>query len=74
MTKKNYFKSKVAENRHKPKKLWNLIKNLTKSDVNDHTNIHQLQEGYKVYTNEQEISELLNTFFVTQPQKLLCSI
>ena len=74
MTKRDYFKTKVAESRQNPKKLWNLINNVTKSDVNDHTNIHQLKEGNKVYTDEQEISELLNTFFVTQPQKLLYSI
>ena len=36
--------------------------------------MHQLKEGNKVNTDEQEISDLLNTFFVTQPQKLLCSM
>ena len=74
MAKRDYFKTKVAESRQNPKKLWNLINNLTKSDVNDQTNIHQLKEGNKLYTDKQEISELLNTFFVTQPQKLLYSI
>ena len=71
---RNYFKTKVAKSRQNPKKLWNLINNLTKSDVNDHTNIHQLKEDNKVYTDKQEITELLNTFFVIQPQELVYSI
>ena len=48
MTKKNYFKSKVAENRQNPKKLWNLIKNLTRVDAN----IRQLKEGDKIFTDK----------------------
>ena len=73
-TKENYSKSKVAENRHNPKILWNLIKNLTKEDANDHNNIRQLRDGDKILNDEQDMSELLNTFFVTQPQKILSTI
>ena len=74
MTKKNCFKSNVAENRQNPNNLWNLIKNLTREDANDHANIRQLREVDVLFTYKQCISELLNTFFVTQPQKLLSSI
>ncbi len=73
-TKENYFKSKVAENRHNPEILWNLIKNLTKEDANDHNNIRQLRDGDKILDDKQDMSELLNTFFVTQPRKILSTI
>jgi hypothetical protein len=61
-TKENHFKSKVAENRHNAKILWNLIKNLTKEDANDHNNIRQLRDGDKILNDKQDMSVLLNTF------------
>ena len=61
-TKENYFKSKVAENRHNAKILRNLIKNLTKEDANDHNNIRQLRDGDKILNDNQDVSVLLNTF------------
>ena len=40
-------------------------------DVNKHATINQLKEGDKVVTDKTEIVELFNSFFVTQPLKLL---
>ena len=41
-SKKDYFKTQVAENRNNPKKLWKLIKNLTKDGTNKHNLINLL--------------------------------
>lgn len=72
-TKEDYFKSTVAENRHNAKMLQNLIKNLTRKDEKDN-HIRQLKDGEKILSDKQDMSELLNTFFVTQPRKILSSI
>ena len=53
--------------------LWNLIKNLTRKDAKDN-HIRQLKDGEKILSDKQDMSELLNTFFVTQPRKILSSI
>ena len=53
--------------------LWNLIKNLTRKDAKDN-HICQLKDGEKILSEKQDMSELLNTFFVTQPHKILSSI
>ena len=50
-TKEDYFKSTVAENRHNPKMLWNLIKNLTRKDAkNNH--IRQLKDGERILSDK----------------------
>ena len=72
-TKEDYLKSIVAENRHNPKMLWNLIKNLMRNEAKDN-HIRQLKDGEKILSDKQVMSELLNTFFVTQPRKILSSI
>ena len=54
--------------------LTNLIKNLTKEDVNDRNNIHQLRDGDKIVNNKQDMCELVNTFFINQQRKILSSI
>ena len=50
--------------------LWNLIKNLTRKDAKDN-HIRQLKDGEKILSDKQDMSELLNTFFVTQSCKIL---
>ena len=68
--KESSFRNKFIENHHNLKKLWSL-KNSTRMDVNKHATINQLKEGDKVVTDKTEIAELFNSFFITQPLKLL---
>ena len=70
-TKEKYFKNQFAEHKHNPKRLWSLIRNLTKQDVNNHASLRQLREGDEVVTNTLEIAQRLNFWFVKQPLKLL---
>ena len=73
--KKDYFKTQVAENRNNPKKLWKLIKNLTKDGTNKHNLINLLidKEGNQ-YSDDQQMAHLINIFYVNQPRDLLDSI
>ena len=70
-SKEQYFKNQFAEHKHNPKRLWSLIRNLTKQDVNNHASLRQLREGDEVVTNTLEIAERLNFWFMKQPLKLL---
>lgn len=60
-----------AEPKHNPKRLWSLIRNLTRQDVNNHASIRQLKEGDEVTTNIPDIAERLNSGFVKHPLELL---
>ena len=73
-TKEQYFKNQFAEHKHNPKRLWSLIRNLTRQDVNNHASLRQLREGDEVVTNTLEIAERLNFWFVKHPLKLLRSL
>ena len=73
-TKQSYFKNKVAENRKNPRKLWNLIKCLTKDNAESKTGVSQLKDGDVVISDKREIAEMLNLFFVKQPEELLATL
>lgn len=72
--KKNYLKTQLSENRFNPKNLRNLIKSLTKEDANKQCGIRQLKEHNTIYTEKYQIAEIFNTFFITEPQRLLSSL
>ena len=59
---KQYFKKQFTEHENNPKRLWNLIRNLTRQDVNKHAPIRQLKEGAKFCTDPRvrDIAECLN--------------
>ena len=64
-TKKTYFKDKVAENKQNPRKLWNLIKGLSK-DGSSHEGVRRLIEGDESILEKMTIAETLNSFFINQ--------
>ena len=67
-----YFKNKVAENRHDPKKLWRLIREL---DGKNACKVKwQLIDGDKVVTDKQQIAEMFNSYFTGQPKLLVCEL
>ena len=69
--KEQLFKNQFTEHKNNPKRLWNLIRNLTRQDVNNHAPIRQLKEEAKLITDPLDIAECLNLWFVKQPLKLL---
>lgn len=71
-SKNDYFKTQVAENRNNAKKLWKLIKNLSKEDQNKHGSINLLvdKDGNQYFDNQQMVDSI-NTFYVNQPRDLL---
>ena len=70
-TKEQYFKNQFAEHENNPKRLWGLIKNLTRHDVNNHASIRQLKDGDQVITSTLDITECLNFWSVKEPLELL---
>ena len=72
--KKNYFKSKVNEHRENPNKLWSLIKDLSRASLGENNGVRQLNENGELVTESRSIAEIFNSFFVSQPQRLLSSI
>ena len=64
----------MAENGNNPKKLWKLIKNLTKDGTNKHSLINLLidKEGNQ-YSEDQQMADLINSLYVNQPRDLLDS-
>ena len=67
-----YFKNKVAENRHDPKKLWRLIREL---DGKNACKVKwQLIDGDKVVMDKQQIAEMFNSYFTDQPKLLVCEL
>lgn len=69
--KQAYFKDKVIENKNNPRKLWNLIKCLSKNSEVNETGISYLIEDGKNISDKQTIAEILNTFFIEQPKDLI---
>ena len=68
-SKETYFESKVAENRHNPRKLWHLIKGLSKEgDYNEE--IQRLIEGEELFSEKTKITETLKSFFLNQQSNL----
>lgn len=73
-TKKTYFKNKVTENKQNPRKLWNLIKCLSKDDDRHESGVERLIEDDVVITDKKDIAETLNSFFVNQQNKLMSAL
>jgi hypothetical protein len=71
---KNYFKSKVNEHRENPNKLWSLIEDLSRESLGENNSVRQLNENGELVTESRSIAEIFNSFFVSQPQRLLSSI
>ena len=69
--KEHHFKNQFAESKDNPKKLWSLIRNLTRQDVNKHGDIRQLKDGENIVTDKWSGAELFNLYFVNQPFNLL---
>ena len=61
-SKEEYFRAKVEQNRQDPKKFWNLIKTLSRDNINKYVNISSLKDKNRVsHTDKQETAELLVT-------------
>ena len=73
-TKQSYFKDKVTENRNNSRKLWNLIKCLSKDDKGAENGIKELVENEINISDKQSIAEILNSFSVDQPKKLVAAL
>ena len=72
-TKQTYCKTKFTENKHSSRKLWNLIKRLSGKDGLEHE-LQQLAEDSEIVTNEADVAETLNCFFVCQQKNLTSQI
>ena len=66
-------KTKLRENKHNSRKLWNLIKCLSGNDGPEHE-LQQLAEESEIITNKGDIAETLNCFFVDQQKNLTSQI
>ena len=66
-------KTKLRENKHNSRKLWNLIKCLSGNDGPEHE-LQQLAEESEIITNKSDIAETLNCFFVDQQKNLTSQI
>ena len=62
-TKQAYFKNKISENKNNTRKLWNLIKCLSR-DEDSRSSIEKLIDNGNVITDKTSMAELLNTFFI----------
>ena len=58
----------ISENILKPKKLWQHIGNLTRTDE------RKIKVGTQTVTDEVQLAELFNSYFVKWPSELLQSI
>ena len=61
-TKSNYFKEKVSEGKNNTKKLLNLIKCLSKDDVDRWPVITNLTKNAECICDQKTIAEILNNF------------
>ena len=69
--KEHHFKNQFAESKDNPKKLWCLIRNLTRQDVNKHGDIRRLKDLENIVTDKRSVAELFNLYFANQPFNLL---
>ena len=67
-------KIKVTENRNNSRKLWNLIKCLSDDNKEAESGIKELVENETNILDKQSIAEILNLFFVDQPEKLVAAL
>ncbi|CAB3983518.1 RNA-directed DNA polymerase from mobile element jockey [Paramuricea clavata] len=68
------LKQALNEHRENPNKLWSLIKDLSRVSLGENNGIRQLNENGELVTESRSIAEIFNSFFVSQPQRLLSSI
>ena len=74
-SKQSYFKDKVTENRNNSKKLWNLIKGISNDDKEaDSRGIKELVENETNTSDKQSSADILSSFFVDQPKKLVAAL
>ena len=71
---RKYFKSKLNEHRDNTTKLRSLIKDLSRASLGENNGVRQLNENGELVTESRSIAEIFNSFFVSQPQRLLASI
>ena len=57
--------NKFSENKNNTRKLWNLIKCLSKDDEEKQIRITNLKENDEYISNKRTIAEILNTFLST---------
>ena len=70
-TKQAYFKNKISDNKNNTRKLWNLIKSLSRDDDESRPSIEKLIDSGNVITDKTSMAELLNTFFIDYPKNLI---
>ncbi|KAL9978815.1 hypothetical protein ACROYT_G016381 [Oculina patagonica] len=73
-TKQSYFKDKFSEHENNTRKLWNLIKCLSKDDEEKQIGIKNLTENDEIISDKNSIAEILNNFFIDQPKKLTTTL
>ena len=64
----------MSESKNNTKKLWNLIKCLSKDDADRRAVITNLTENTERICDQKTIAEILNNFFVEQPQNLTADL
>lgn len=72
--KQDYFKNKISGNKHNSRKLWNLIKCLSRDDDESRSGIDKLSDNNNndtVITDKCSIAETLNSFVVDYPLNLI---
>ena len=74
MLQNDIFKEKVSESKNNTKELWNLIKCLSKDDADRRAVITNLTENTERICDQKTIAEILNNFFVEQPQNLIADL
>ena len=71
--KKALFKSQVVGNRNCPKKLWSMIRDLSRDSQERDCYVRELDEDGEIVTEDNRIAELFNSLFVNQATKILGS-
>ena len=61
--KKTFFRSQVNENQRNPKKLWSLIKDLSRESSTSNIHVQQLEDNGVITTDPNNIANILNSFF-----------
>ena len=73
-TKQAYFMDKFSEHENNTKKLWNLIKYLSKDDEEKQIGIKNLTDNDENISDKTAIAEIINNFFIDQPRKLITAL
>ena len=72
--KKSFFDSQVNEYRNNPKKLWFLIRELSREQQTQTANVPRLNENGEIINDSNHTADLFNSFYANLPASLLGSL